>query len=192
MSPSPGCGSSLVPASGTDQQTGPSPGDRLGVADSVERAVRVGNVLDASVQIGIGQRAGHSRAQDMGRRNQRPVRRDSEAEACRQWNEQGQTRSKRWRAQQTPLLPRARPALYARSRGGPPTPARRDEGSRGRPALGHGTVRRQRQWVSPGTVSQPPRSGATALGRAGPHLVKGNEVFGTPFSHSNYNHSCAY
>jgi hypothetical protein len=93
-SPSPGCGPSLVPSSWTGQLKGPSPGDRLGAAESVERAVRVGNGLDASVQIGIGQRAGHSRAQDMGRRNQRPVRRDSEAEACRQWNEQGQTRSK--------------------------------------------------------------------------------------------------
>ena len=31
MSPSPGCGSSLVPASGTDQQTGPSPGSLLGL-----------------------------------------------------------------------------------------------------------------------------------------------------------------
>ena len=190
--PSLGCGSSLVPSSGTGQLTGPSPGDRLGATESVERAVRVGNGLDASVQIGIGQRAGHSRVQDMGQRSQRPVRRDSEAEACRQWNEQGHTRSNRRRAQQTPLLLRARPAAYARSHGGPPTPARRDEGSRGRPALGHGTVRRQRQWVSPGTVSQPPRSGAAALGRAGRHRVKGNEVFGTPFSHSNYNHHGVY
>ena len=165
-SPSPGCGLSLVPSSGTGQLTGPSPGDRLGAAESVKRAVRVGNGLDASVQIGIGQRAGHSRAQDMGRRNQRPVRRDSEAEACRQWNEQGQTRSKRWRAQQTPLLPRARPALYARSHGGPRTSARRDEGSRGRPALGHGTVCWQKQWVSPGTVSHRNQPGAEAQRRA--------------------------
>ena len=37
----------------------------------MERAVRVGNVLDASVQIGIGQRAGHSRVHDMGRRKPR-------------------------------------------------------------------------------------------------------------------------
>jgi hypothetical protein len=169
VSPSPGCGPSLVPSSWTGQLKGPSPGDRLGAAESVERAVRVGNGLDASVQIGIGQRAGHSRVQNTGRRNQWPVRRDSEAEACRQWSDQGQTRSKRRRAQQTSLLPPARPAAYARSHGGPPTTARRDEGSRGWPALGHGTVRRQRQWVSPGTVSQPPRSGAAALGRAGPH-----------------------
>jgi hypothetical protein len=39
---------------------------------------------------------------------------------------------------------------------------------RDQPALGPGRLPRQNQWAEPGTAGQPPRGGATALGRAGP------------------------
>ena len=46
-------------------------------------------------------------------------------------------------------------------------------------------------WVGPGT-GQPPRSGATALGRAGLRRVEGNTVFGMFLYNLNCNIPCMH
>jgi len=164
MLPFPGRGSSLVPASGTGQLTGPSPKDRLVAAESVERAVRVGNVLDASVQIGIGQRAGHSRAQYMGRRKlsdqpggtveQRPAG-DGEIKARLGASGGGRSRHHCYCGLGRPNALVVTEAADVGAAG------------RGRSALGNRTVHRQKQWVSPGTVSHRTQPGAEMQRRAG-------------------------
>jgi hypothetical protein len=163
-SPSLGCGSSLVPSSGTGQLTGPSPGDRLGAAESVERAVRVGNVLDASVQIGIGQRAGHSRAQYLGRRKlsdqsggtveQRPAG-DGEIKARLGASGGGRSRHHCY------CWP-GRPYTLVVTEGR----RRRRGGTREAEAGRRSATGPQKQWVSPGTVSHRNQPDAEAQRRA--------------------------
>ena len=85
------------------------------------------------------------------------------------------TRSE-WRRAAAGIVDAAGPAFHTCSRG-PPTPALRDKGSRGRPALGQGTVRRRNQLGRPGHRSATAQR-CHGSGPCGISPSQGNKVFG--------------